>query len=239
MGYRNGDLIVLILARLTGMRVARAYRIFGLARRGAAWVASVRSAIESVAAGRHKWLCSKWIGGGQMAKKTKRALLVIALGAALGVGLVEVTGTSDRPASKVAAAPDDPSQAPRGACREYIKRVLHDPDSAEWEPGIAWRRQRLAEGHCYSHVDEWRKAPLELVPMEKVSTVKAFIDLFPTRRVLADDIGVEVDRVNGWAKTGSIPARFHWPVCRAANDRGIPVSAEDLDRMLAWAEDAE
>jgi hypothetical protein len=67
--------------------------------------------------------------------------------------------------------------------------------------------------------------------METIATVKQLIDLFAARRVRAEDIGVDVERVNGWAKTGSIPAKYHWQVCRAARHRGIPITAEHLDML--------
>lgn len=67
--------------------------------------------------------------------------------------------------------------------------------------------------------------------MEKIATIKQLIDLWPARKDLAKDVGVETDRVHGWAKAGSIPAKFHMLVCESANRRSYPVSAELLDRL--------
>lgn len=67
--------------------------------------------------------------------------------------------------------------------------------------------------------------------MEKISTIKDLIDLWPTRADLADDVDASKDRVNGWAKAGSIPARYHHAVCESGVRRGFPITAELLDRL--------
>lgn len=67
--------------------------------------------------------------------------------------------------------------------------------------------------------------------MEQISTVKALIDLWPLRREAAQDFGVDTDRVNGWVKAGSIPARYHRRVCIAAERRGFPITADLIDRL--------
>lgn len=72
--------------------------------------------------------------------------------------------------------------------------------------------------------------------MENISTVKQLIDLWPTRKVLADEIGTSKERVDKWAQSGSIPARFHAAVLRAAGLRAFPVSAEDIVRLHDQAE---
>lgn len=75
--------------------------------------------------------------------------------------------------------------------------------------------------------------------MGHFTTVKSFIDAFPGRQALADDLSVlcgtpiTVDRIHKWALSGSIPAKYHLVVVRAAASRGVPVTAEQLDEMHA------
>ena len=64
-----------------------------------------------------------------------------------------------------------------------------------------------------------------------IETVKDLIDLWPTRKVLAEDVATTKERVDKWAQTGSIPARFHAAVLRAATVRGFEVTADDIVRM--------
>lgn len=64
--------------------------------------------------------------------------------------------------------------------------------------------------------------------MTQPHSITALIDLWPTRRQLADDVGVMTDRVHKWAKSNAIPARFHLRVVRAGAERGFPVSADLL-----------
>jgi len=45
------------------------------------------------------------------------------------------------------AAPEDPSLGARGACRQFVTRALHDPQSAEWVAGFQWPRQQIAPDH--------------------------------------------------------------------------------------------
>lgn len=67
--------------------------------------------------------------------------------------------------------------------------------------------------------------------MEKISTIKQLIDLWGTRSQLAEDVGVNTERVNGWAREGSIPARYHRRVCLSGQARGFNISAELIDRL--------
>lgn len=69
--------------------------------------------------------------------------------------------------------------------------------------------------------------------MEQISTVRGLIDLWETRKVLADEVGVSADRVHKWAQVGSIPARYHWKVLEAAARRGLTLSADDIVRLHA------
>lgn len=67
--------------------------------------------------------------------------------------------------------------------------------------------------------------------MTEISSIKALIQCWPSRKVLADDIEVSVDRVNKWAQTSSIPARFHARIIRSAVAREIVLTADDLARL--------
>lgn len=75
--------------------------------------------------------------------------------------------------------------------------------------------------------------------MEKISTVSDLIALWPRRADLASDITqalggrstVSVDVVHKWARSGSIPARFHFALLSAARDRGFEVTAELIVRV--------
>ena len=62
-------------------------------------------------------------------------------------------------------------------------------------------------------------------------SIKALIKCWPTRKDLADDLVVSKERVDKWAQTESIPARYHAAVMRSACKRGIAVSADDLVRL--------
>ena len=64
-----------------------------------------------------------------------------------------------------------------------------------------------------------------------VTSVRELIDLWPSRRELADDLQTTKDRVDKWARALSIPARYHAGILRAALARGFAVSAEDLVRL--------
>lgn len=75
--------------------------------------------------------------------------------------------------------------------------------------------------------------------MDEISTVKQLIDRFPTRQALAAAVSrlggvpVSADRVHGWARFGSIPARFHRAVVLAAAEFGIGATADMLDALHA------
>lgn len=62
--------------------------------------------------------------------------------------------------------------------------------------------------------------------MSMFQDVKSLIDAWPTRRALAEDIGVSPDRVHKWASSNAIPAGFHSSVIERGRLRGITVSAE-------------
>lgn len=67
--------------------------------------------------------------------------------------------------------------------------------------------------------------------MNSLTTIRAIIDLWPSRAALADDISVPGDRVSAaqvhkWAERGTIPAPFHARLLRAAHHRGFVLTAE-------------
>lgn len=67
--------------------------------------------------------------------------------------------------------------------------------------------------------------------MTQISTIRDVLDLWPCRKDLADDLGTTLDRVHKWAKSESIPARYHAGMLRAAERRGFDLCADDLVRL--------
>lgn len=67
--------------------------------------------------------------------------------------------------------------------------------------------------------------------MEQISTVRGLVSLWPGRSEFAADCGVPLERVHGWVRANSIPARYHAEVLRAACARQLSVSAFDLVRI--------
>lgn len=61
-----------------------------------------------------------------------------------------------------------------------------------------------------------------------LQSVQDIIGLWPRRQDLADELGVTLVRVHGWATTGSIPARYHRGLVLAARKRGWDVVTADL-----------
>jgi hypothetical protein len=81
--------------------------------------------------------------------KMKKNLLYIGAGFAVAIVFIIISETSDDSStapSEVAEEQRDPSLGARGACREFVRRVLNDPDSAQWEPGTSWERAELDDG---------------------------------------------------------------------------------------------
>lgn len=69
--------------------------------------------------------------------------------------------------------------------------------------------------------------------MEKISTplpdtVRALVDLWPTRAALAADIRSTKHRVDKWAQVNAVPAWFHAGLIRAAQARGFDFVTADL-----------
>lgn len=74
--------------------------------------------------------------------------------------------------------------------------------------------------------------------MTDVETIKDLINLWPTRADLALDLTavlgehrVSADQVHKWARSNSIPARFHFAVVRAGTKRGFDVTADAIARL--------
>lgn len=67
------------------------------------------------------------------------------------------------------------------------------------------------------------------LPLE---TVRDLIALWPSRRVLGLSIGVDKARIDKWAQTESIPARYHRRIIEAAQNAGhLFVTADVLVEM--------
>jgi hypothetical protein len=67
----------------------------------------------------------------------------------------------------------------------------------------------------------------------EIMTTKDLIDLWPSRRALADEVGVSADRVHKWALSNAIPAGFHALVIEYGVARGFPVDANLIVRLHA------
>lgn len=64
-------------------------------------------------------------------------------------------------------------------------------------------------------------------------SVRSIIAAWPSRAALAEDMSVPTDpvtveRVNGWAKRGTIPSEYHARILRAALARSIPLTADQI-----------
>lgn len=70
----------------------------------------------------------------------------------------------------------------------------------------------------------------DLMTYKNISTL---IAAWPTRAMLASDLGLSVDRVHKWAQSGTIPARYQLGVLEAATRRAIPLTADELVRLNA------
>lgn len=74
--------------------------------------------------------------------------------------------------------------------------------------------------------------------MSEIQTIKALIDLWPSRKILADEIGTTVDRVHKWAQHGAIPARFHAVIIRVGAQRGFRITAENMVALHDQSDEA-
>lgn len=70
--------------------------------------------------------------------------------------------------------------------------------------------------------------------MSDLHTVRDVLALWPSRPEMARDLSVvsgdpvSADRIHKWAQSGAIPAGYHGRILRAAQIRGLPLTAEDL-----------
>lgn len=67
--------------------------------------------------------------------------------------------------------------------------------------------------------------------MNSITSIKDLIASWPSRKALAVEIDVSVDRIHKWVQTESIPARFHARLLRSAAAQGISLTADDLARL--------
>jgi len=74
--------------------------------------------------------------------------------------------------------------------------------------------------------------------MDNLSSIKAVINLWPTRAAFAQDmcsvnraLPVTVHQAHKWAEKGAIPANRHQSLIRAAALHGFPVTAELIVRL--------
>ena len=69
------------------------------------------------------------------------------------------------------------------------------------------------------------------VKMEE-TPIKLMIGLWPTRRSLAEEIGVKTSLVHKWAEAGRVPSKYQAAVVHAAQRRGFhDVTAEWMVRV--------
>jgi len=67
----------------------------------------------------------------------------------------------------------------------------------------------------------------------EIQTTKDLIDMWPSRRALADEVGVSADRVHKWALSNAIPSGFHAWVIQLGVARGFPVDADLIVKLHA------
>ena len=71
--------------------------------------------------------------------------------------------------------------------------------------------------------------------MDKISSIRDLINLWPTRTEMAKDlmvicavVRVTTAQVHKWAESDSIPAKYHNAVLKAAQHRGFAITAEQI-----------
>lgn len=69
--------------------------------------------------------------------------------------------------------------------------------------------------------------------MDTISNIRDLINLWPSRAALLADLQsacptlpMSIHRINKWAETNSIRAQYHFAVLRAAQLRGLNVTAD-------------
>jgi hypothetical protein len=69
-------------------------------------------------------------------------------------------------------------------------------------------------------------------PLTQPHSVRDLVDLWPSRRDLAEEANVTLHQVNAWIKRGRIPAEHHFDIATAARVRGYKnVTSEIIDRL--------
>ncbi len=63
--------------------------------------------------------------------------------------------------------------------------------------------------------------------------IRTIIGRWPSRKVMAADIGKTAATVNLWVHRGNIPAEFDVELMAAAKKRGVFLSYEELAKMRA------
>lgn len=81
--------------------------------------------------------------------------------------------------------------------------------------------------------------------MDDISSIRDLVNLWPTRAALAHDIKsafpalkVSTAQVHKWAEKGSIPARYHFPILMAGQQRDFAITADLIARLHMPQEDA-
>lgn len=69
--------------------------------------------------------------------------------------------------------------------------------------------------------------------MTDICSTKDLIDMWPSRRTLADEVGVSADRVHKWALSNAIPAAFHAQVIACGIARGFAIDADLIVHLHA------
>ena len=70
--------------------------------------------------------------------------------------------------------------------------------------------------------------------MSKKNPITELLNSWPTRQVLADEIGANVAAVHKWATANRIPARWHHRVVKAAQAKGLEHVTPD---WMIWHHD--
>lgn len=76
--------------------------------------------------------------------------------------------------------------------------------------------------------------------MDNISCIRDLINLWPTRTALLADLQsacpsqpMSIHRINKWAETNSIRAQYHFAVLKAAQLRGLNVTADLIVELHA------
>jgi hypothetical protein len=67
--------------------------------------------------------------------------------------------------------------------------------------------------------------------MEQISTIKELLGLWPSRQIIAVDVGAKLDAVHKWPLTNSIPSRYHAALLESAVRNGVALTAEKLAQL--------